>query len=93
MIIRILKIVPLVLAGWLAVLAGVMYVSDDAPGALVLFPDEGFIANLPDGIAILDSNAIGITVTGDRPRLTRALYAAGGTLVLPAGLAGCVGLS
>ncbi len=91
MITRSLWIVPLVLGGWIAVLAGTMMISDDAPGAFVLFPARNFVANLPDGTSILSHNAISITVSGQSDGLTQALYEAGGTLVLPAGLAGCFG--
>ena len=36
-----------VVLGWIVVLAGVMALSDDAPAALVMFPDAGFMAALP----------------------------------------------
>ena len=91
MITRLLWMVPLVLAGWIAVLAGTMLASDDAPAALVLLPSADFVARLPEGVAILSRNAFAITVAGPDEGLTHALYAAGGTLVLPAGLAGCGG--
>lgn len=91
MITRLLWIAPLVFAGWIAVLAGTMLLSDDAPGAFVLFPSDDFVARLPDGTSILSHNAISITVSGKTDGLTHALYEAGGTLVLPAGLAGCFG--
>ena len=81
-----------VFAGWLAVLALVMVLSDAAPGAIVLFPSEDFIANLPDGAAVVGGGTLWIAVRGDGPRLGRALYAAGGRLVLPAGLPGCLPL-
>ncbi len=91
MITRIFWTVPLVVAGWIAVLAGTMLLSNDAPGAFVLFPAADFVTRLPDGVAILSHNAISITVSGKGEGLTRALYEAGGALILPAGLAGCFG--
>lgn len=88
---RLLSIMPLVLIGWIAVLAGTMLLSNDAPGAFVLFPAEDFVARLPEGTSILAHDAISITVSGDIDHLTQKLYGAGARLVLPAGLAGCFG--
>ena len=75
--------------GWIAVLAAVMVMSDDAPAALVLFPDGAFLAALPDDVSITGRNAISVTLTGD----AATLYRAGAWLVLPAGLLGCAPLT
>ena len=79
--------------GWLAVLAGVMFLSNDAPAALVMFPDTAFMAALPEGVAITGQTAISVTLTSETPYIARALYNAGATLVLPAGLLGCAPLT
>jgi hypothetical protein len=83
---------PLVLLGWVAVLALVLRLGGPAPAALVVLPPGGFWDRLPHGIAVTDRNALGVTLRGDGD-LVAALYAAGAPLVLPAGLAGCLGLS
>ena len=83
--------VPLLLAGWIAVLALVMRLGGPAPAALVVLPPEGFLRALPPGISVTSRNALGLTAKGG-PDLARDLYAAGAPLVLPAGLASCLGL-
>jgi hypothetical protein len=82
-----------VILGWVAVLAGVMVLSDQAPAALVMFPDAAFMEALPDGIAITGQNAFSVTLTSDIPGMARALYSVGAPLVLPAGLIGCAPLT
>ncbi|MEO3414318.1 hypothetical protein AAFO92_06675 [Roseovarius sp. CAU 1744] len=81
-----------VVAGWLAVLSAVMIFTDAAPGAIVFFPREGFVGNLPTGAAVVGGGGIWLAVRSDDPGLGRALYRAGGRLVLPAGLPGCLPL-
>ncbi len=81
-----------VFAGWVATLASVMLLTDAAPGAIVLLPGDGFIANLPEGAAVVGSGGIWVAIRSDAPGLGRALYRAGGRLVLPAGLPGCLPL-
>lgn len=83
---------PSVLLGWVAVLSLVLRMGGPAPAALVLLPSDTFWDRLPEGIAVTDRNALGMTVRGGGD-LVAALYAAGAPLVLPAGLAGCLGLS
>lgn len=78
-----------VLAGWIGVTALVMVLSDAAPGAVVLWPSEGFVDAMPEDAAVLDSGAFWLIVKSDTPGLGRALYQAGARLVLPAGLPGC----
>ena len=81
-----------VLAGWLAVLSLVMVLSDAAPGAIVLFPSDRFIDRLPDQAAVVGGGAYWLAVRSDMEGLGLALYRAGGGLVLPAGLPGCLPL-
>lgn len=80
------------LVGWVALQLGVMFFTDAAPGAMVLFPNEGFISRLPDNTGIVDIGTNWVTVTSNEPGLGRKLYAAGALIVLPAGLPGCVPL-
>ena len=70
----------------------VMVLSDAAPGAIVLFPSAHFTQALPEGAAIVGAGATWIAVRSDQPNLGAALYRAGGLLVLPGGLPGCLPL-
>jgi hypothetical protein len=81
--------IPIVLAGWLAVLAVVMRLSGAAPAAIVIWPPHGLIGALPPGASVTSVGPYSITVKGDAG-LVAALYAAGAPLVLPAGLTGCL---
>ena len=83
-----------VFAGWLGVMTLVMVLSDAAPGAIVLFPAPGFVTQLPDGVAIVDDGAFWIALRAQEGQtgLGVRLYQAGGRLVLPAGLPGCLPL-
>ena len=45
--------VPLVLMGWIGVLAVVTRLSGAAPAALVILPPYGLLAVLPDGVAVM----------------------------------------
>jgi hypothetical protein len=85
---RCLAALPLVLLGWLATLALVMRLGGEAPAALVLFPPAGMVAALPDGVAVVGSGPVSLTLRGEADLVVR-LYALGAPLVLPAGLAGC----
>jgi len=78
-----------VVLGWVAVLAGVMVLSDAAPAALVILPDASFMAALPKGVAITGHTAMSVTLTSEAPGMARMLYGAGAFVVLPAGLPGC----
>lgn len=82
-----------VAVGWIAVLAGVMLVSDAAPAALVLFPSEAFLNALPDDVGIVSTNAFSATFSSQGTGITAALYDAGAIMVLPAGLLGCAPLT
>ena len=84
----VLRYVPLLLAGWLALLAGVMLTSDAAPAALVFGPPGVVVAHLDEDVAILAMGHATLTVQSDAPGLARNLYRAGAWLVLPAGLTG-----
>ena len=86
---RLMVAVPLVLLGWIAVLAVMMWLSGAAPAALVILPPEGMIKALPPGISITSIGPYSVTLSGGAG-LVAALYAAGAPLVLPAGLTGCL---
>lgn len=70
----------------------VMVATDAAPGAIVLFPNNEFMASLPDGAAVVGGGGAWVAVRGGMPGLGLALYRAGGRMVLPAGLPGCLPL-
>ena len=89
---RLLKSLPFVLAGWIAVMALVMRFSDAAPAAVVFWPTQGFMRALPADAAIIDVNGLAVTFA-NRPGLASDLYSSGAWLVLPAGLTGCLPLS
>lgn len=91
-IIKCLSILPAVLAGWIAVMTGVMYVSDAAPAAVVMFPSEDFLSRLPADFSVLSRGAVTITLSTEIPDAGPRLYEAGALLVLPAGLTGCLPL-
>lgn len=84
--------VLVVLFGWISLQLAVMYFADVAPGAVTLFPNEGFISRLPANTGILDIGNSWIMVAPDAPELGKKLYAAGAWIVLPAGLPGCLPL-
>lgn len=79
---------PLVVCAWLLTLALVMRLAG-APAALVMLPPEGLVASLPEGIAVVSSGPVSVTLRGDAD-LVATLYALGAPLVLPAGLTGCL---
>ncbi|MCG6885525.1 MAG: hypothetical protein LJE62_17390 [Silicimonas sp.] len=89
---RILVALLLVFTGWIAVMALVMRFSDAAPAAVVPWPTQQFLHDLPPQAAILDVSGLAVTFA-NRPGLAQDLYAAGAWLVLPAGLMGCLPLS
>lgn len=82
---------PLLAGSWLLVLALVMRLGGPAPAALVLLPSADFWQALPEDVALTSRNGLGVTVRGGEDLVAR-LYEAGARLVLPAGLAGCLGL-
>lgn len=88
---RWLVALPVVLAGWIGTLALVMRLGGDAPAALVLFPPEGLVGTLPEGVAVVSSGPVSLTLRGGEDGgLVAALYRLGAPLVLPAGLTGCL---
>lgn len=89
---RILLTLPIVVIGWLAIMAAVMRFSDAAPAAVVPFPSEMFMAGLPRDASILDLTGVAVTFA-NRPDLAKTLYQAGAWVVFPAGLTGCLPLS
>jgi hypothetical protein len=80
---------PLVLIGWIGTLALVMLLGGEAPAALVMFPPEGFLRQLPKGVSVVSAGPISLTLRGDAG-LVGTLYSLGAPLVLPAGLSGCL---
>ena len=92
MTIRWLFALALVLLGWIMVMALVMVLSDAAPAAVVFFPPEDFLNNVPEGTSILSRTSLTLTLQGETTDFGRALYHAGALFVLPAGLTGCLPL-
>ncbi len=86
---RWLAALPLVGVGWIGTLALVMRLGGEAPGAVVIFPPEGLVAALPEGVAVVASGPVSVTLRGGAG-LVEALYGLGAPLVLPAGLTGCL---
>lgn len=86
---RWLLAVPLVLAGWLGVLALVARLGGEAPALIILLPPEGLATSLPDGVAVVGTGPVSLTVSGGA-NLAAELYRLGAPLVLPAGLEGCL---
>ncbi len=87
---RLLIALPVVLIGWIAILALVMWLGGDAPAAFVPFPPDGFVDALPSGTAITGRSPISLTLRSESENLPAELYRAGAWLVLPAGLEACI---
>ncbi len=87
---RVLIAIPIVLVGWIAILALVMRLGGEATAAFVPLPPSDFITALPDGIAITGRSAISLTLRSETENLPSQLYEAGAWLVLPAGLEACI---
>jgi hypothetical protein len=81
---------PILFVAWIAILAGVMRLTGQAPAALVMLPPDGFVARLPARIAVTSQGPLSVTLKSADAGFVAALYAAGAPLVLPAGLAGCL---
>jgi hypothetical protein len=86
---RLILALPLVLIGWISILAGVMRITGNAPAALVILPPADLLSHLPAGTAVVSIGPYSVTVKGGEGLVT-ALYDAGARLVLPAGLTGCL---
>jgi hypothetical protein len=69
---------------------GIMWTSNAAPAARVLFPSAALIKALDADMRILDHNRFSITIASDTPHLSATLYNHGARIVLPAGLTGCI---
>ena len=82
---RHLLALPLVIVGWIGILAGVTYLGGDAPAVLVLLPSAAPLAHLPATAAITSVGPFGVTLRGDAG-LVADLYRAETVLVLPAEL-------
>jgi hypothetical protein len=80
---------PLIALGWLGTLALVMRLGGETPAALVLFPPEGLVAALPDGVAVVGAGPVSLTLAGGEG-LEKVLRDLGAVLILPAGLEGCL---
>ena len=63
-----------------------------APAAFVFLPPDHLFRHLAADVSIIAMGSLGVVVAGDEG-LVAALYDAGARLVLPAGLAGCLGLA
>ena len=81
---------PILFVAWIAVLALVMRLGGDAPGAFVPFPPDDFLSQLPPDITITDRTQISLTLSSETENLPARLYEAGAWLVLPAGLQACI---
>lgn len=79
----------LVAIAWIGILAGVMWITGQAPAALVILPPADLLEYLPVGTAVVSIGPYSVTVKGGDDLVT-ALYHAGAMLVLPAGLTGCL---
>jgi hypothetical protein len=88
---RWLAALPVVGFGWIGTLALVLRLGGEAPALLVLFPPEGLVRALPEGIAVVGAGPVSVTLrgTGDEGTVA-ALYRLGAPIVLPAGLSGCL---
>lgn len=79
----------LVALGWIGTLALVMRLGGEAPAALVMFPPDGLVRALPEGVSVVSAGPVSLTLRGGHD-LVATLYALGAPLVLPAGLTGCL---
>ncbi len=86
---RSLLALPLVALGWIGTLALVMRLGGEATAARVMFPPEGLVRALPEGVSVVSSGPVSVTLRGGEG-LVATLYALGAPLVLPAGLTGCL---
>lgn len=86
---RLLIGLPIAALGWIGILAGVMWVTGQAPAALVILPPTDLLDHLPPGTAVVSVGPYSVTLRGGAELVT-ALYQAGALLVLPAGLTGCL---
>ena len=91
---KFLGVTALLAIGWITVLSLVTAFGDaPTPAYLVLLPSKDFIDFLPHGTGILSITDLSITVASEEKGFAKSLYSMGATLVLPAGLQGCIGLT
>lgn len=88
-VLQLLVALPIVAVAWIGILASVMWVTGQAPAALVILPPADLLDHLPAGTAVVSIGPYSVTLRGGAD-LVGALYRAGALLVLPAGLTGCL---
>lgn len=75
---------------WYVAMAGLFRLSEQAPGALVFFPDHYLSAQaLPQGVSILKWNSFFAVLASENAGYIDALYSAGFPVVFPARSGGC----
>ena len=89
MITRVILALGVLGLGWIATLAGVMYVTDAAPSAVVFFPPDDLLYTTPSDTSVLSRGVASLTLKSEAPGFTASLYRSGAWLVLPGGLSGC----
>jgi hypothetical protein len=89
---HLLLALPCLLLTWLGILVAVSLMSDAAPAYVVILPGPDFTARLDPDMSIMTGNRLSMTITVAAPDAAARLYDAGGILVLPAGLPGCLPL-
>lgn len=89
LILRLVVAMPLLLLGWLVILALVLYAGAPAPAILVPFPPAGFVGAMGEA-SVTGASSVSLTLRSDAPGLVARAYAAGAWLVLPAGLDACI---
>ena len=82
----------LIVSGWIAVMAGVMFVAEPAPAALALGGRGELLDRLPADVRMMRSSRHMLVLTSTEPGYVRRIYAAGAWLVLPALRNGCLDL-
>jgi len=90
MIRGLLLALPLVVVGWIAVLAVVLRVGGAAPAVFVPFPPGDLLATLSDDVSVTGASPVSLTLRSEAPGLVTRVYGAGAWLVLPAGLEACI---
>ncbi|WP_170418525.1 hypothetical protein [Ruegeria atlantica] len=88
----VLVALPLLFVGWLATLAIVALLTDEAPAYVVVFPQGTLMQNMPKDVSVLAASQFSVTVASDTTEFAKSLYGLGARLVLPAGLPGCLPL-
>ncbi|MCV9965164.1 hypothetical protein OIU34_25125 [Pararhizobium sp. BT-229] len=87
---RVLATALAIVTLWYGAMAALFRVTEQAPGAMVIFPDRYLSAHhLPDGVAILKWNRYFAVLAGDAGYVGE-LYDAGVPLVFPARNSGCI---